>query len=84
MTDAIKAALAEAINIVAGNETCQLRDGSAPCTRHCECAALTAAAIAAFLRALPQCSVMIAADHGWHNTATLATAVQRAAREGGG
>lgn len=84
MDDAIKAALAEAINVVAGNETCQLRDGSAPCTRHCECAALTAAAIAAFLRALPQCSVMLAADSGWHNTVTLAAAVENATREGGG
>ena len=43
-----------------------------------------AAAIAAFLRALPQCSVMLAADSGWHNTVTLAAAVERAAREGGG
>lgn len=51
----------------------------------CHCASVAAsAAVAAFLRALPKCSIMLARDdaHGYHNTTSLAAAVEAAAREG--
>ena len=46
---------------------------------------IAAAAVSAFLRALPKVSVMMADIDAakWHSTTTLASAVERAAREGG-
>lgn len=90
--DPIRAALAAAAKrlCVCDGECFETRHGrmNGPCDAMIGQAA---AAIAAFLRALPACDVMMAqnpdphaADPGGpHSTITLAAAVERAARDGG-
>ena len=81
MSDPIRDALREA-----GEAFCRYPDGlrcdaTLPTCGYCIAGA--AAAVAAFLRALPACDVMMDRPEGaMHSTRTLAAAAERAAKEG--
>lgn len=81
--DPIRDALREAGEAARDSFAC--KPCGEPCTLPpCWCAdAAAAAAVAAFLRALPACDVMMDRPEGaMHSTRTLAAAVERAAKEG--
>ena len=82
MADKIKAALAAACN---ARLAALLNDepGTEYDLSHEDDLAPIAAAIAAFLLALPTCSIRFE-QHGGYGQKVLAAAVERAAREGGG
>ena len=84
--DAIRAALDAAAHAEcvarAGVNECEPQACRAPCKW---CAAGATAAVAAFLRALPACDVLMdrSGDLGMHSTVTLAAAVEATAGEDG-